>query len=481
MALFTDLPDEIVEHILLLTNLQSVLRCQQLSKHLHDLIRDSLPLRYKIELAVDGLEDDSLGLGGMPTAGRLEALLKRRHARASGAFSTIKTFSKELNAVWAFSGGHIAMESHDSQGSKCTNVMQIPSTARGVPEKSWSIPIPSFRLLRYLAIDPEQDLLTVGEFPDETQQLSYLRVHSIQLSTGYPHPGSQHARELCWDIFDDTGQTFQTFDYCFLTSRLIVIVHEIQHVRFALSVVDLPALRTKTTSSTTDFDYICRFLFPDPSEYEVREGYACHLQLHCEPPRCDLSGTARIPYRSGLERILVFSIHFTSGGSDPLDTFTLIPMSIIMRFIDGASSLKTTFSWEDWGPNNTHTHAPRAAVPFFPHPSGTSVVLDQTYPNYSAALGVGDTLIRMALYDFGQVGARKTSLDISQGIITPNVRYAPAIERHGSDYRFQEDAVMTTLPARITALELDLGYFDSDLHHIHLGEDCVLLHFEVRI
>ena len=114
-------------------------------------------LQYKIQLAIDGIEDGTPG--GMTTVQRLDAIRRRREAWRSLQFDFKRFITVEGDRAHAFSGSHFAWV--DLNGH--IRVLQVPSTIKGIPEKSWAVKAEGldFEQSVDMTIDADQDLLVV--------------------------------------------------------------------------------------------------------------------------------------------------------------------------------------------------------------------------------------------------------------------------------------------------------------------------------
>ena len=131
----------------------------QTSKHLNSFIETSIRLRYKVELALDGLED---GPSHMATTERLRAIYKRREAlRSMRSFDYNRCFVLSPETIETFTGTHFA--SMDLQGN--VEVLRVPSTLCGIREdfRRWKVPRAHSdgQSIRTMKIDPRQDLFVL--------------------------------------------------------------------------------------------------------------------------------------------------------------------------------------------------------------------------------------------------------------------------------------------------------------------------------
>lgn len=131
----------------------------QVSRQLNNLIRQSTRLQYKIELAVDSLEDGPPG--GKNTSERLQSLLEHREAWRSLQF-TAKQVVNAYNGCRLFTGRHLVW----TDVSRKMNVTQVPSAIRGIPDKTWTIKLNKVNINSVedgVAMDPDQNLLVLVE------------------------------------------------------------------------------------------------------------------------------------------------------------------------------------------------------------------------------------------------------------------------------------------------------------------------------
>ena len=139
--------------------LPSCRRCSckpQTSQRFRKLLRDSLSLQYKIELALDGLEDGEPG--GLPIIKRIQALRHRRQCWRTFDFSFQRVITVPERRQYTYAGTHFAW--FNAEG--VLQVLQIPSQVKGVPEKLFTVPVDvdATRVVDMLA-DPGSDLLVL--------------------------------------------------------------------------------------------------------------------------------------------------------------------------------------------------------------------------------------------------------------------------------------------------------------------------------
>lgn len=119
-----------------------------------------MSLRYKLELAIDGLREGTSC--GMDTATRLQVVLQRREARKTLKF-TGKHFVSTLTGDLLVAGnvfGSLDM------ASETLHVQQVPSLLKEIPEKFWTVKLPSGHENysdNKVAIEPSQDLLVLSQ------------------------------------------------------------------------------------------------------------------------------------------------------------------------------------------------------------------------------------------------------------------------------------------------------------------------------
>ncbi|KAH8080705.1 hypothetical protein BXZ70DRAFT_1068404 [Cristinia sonorae] len=191
MPQFADLPDELVERIMLLTNIRTLGRVAQVSKGFKTLMDQSLAIRYKMELDSDRMVDGPPS--GLDTSTRLTRLQERRAAWKTFQ-PTKRIIVPHVNHwMYAFCDTHIIWRDEDAD---MVRVFQIPSSFRGMEQRSWSVSVPfedspDEDVFEMLEADPGQDLLALVKVignPDNSTAEVILR----RLSNGENHPESHN-------------------------------------------------------------------------------------------------------------------------------------------------------------------------------------------------------------------------------------------------------------------------------------------------
>ncbi|KAI0058200.1 hypothetical protein BV25DRAFT_1305561 [Artomyces pyxidatus] len=185
------LPTEVVLMVLEDLNLGDLLNLRLTCRELNNVIKDSVILQYKIELAASGMVD--CPGGQLSTVSRLEML--QRHQRAWRDFSVLEPvlippprgLGENERAMVIFSEGILAYLYVESGGPNSTICFtQLPSKLRRVDYRRWYLHYDRrLRLLfEDLSIDASQDLLLFVT-ASEDRNIPVVHVHS--LSTGHPH------------------------------------------------------------------------------------------------------------------------------------------------------------------------------------------------------------------------------------------------------------------------------------------------------
>ncbi|PCH34839.1 hypothetical protein WOLCODRAFT_145533 [Wolfiporia cocos MD-104 SS10] len=202
------LPTEVLLEILEYLDLLDLLHTKAVCVRLRNVIKGSLELQYKIELAADGLVD------GLPsrltTAERYRLLLDRRRR-----WRTLDWIEKAYVPIpgpcqaYELVAGVFAKSMNDrmSQGSRHLNATWLPSRrgdVRQIIHEDLGVATRDF------AIDPSQDLIALVDAGDGTtddDQWRDLRVHLRTLSKNAKHPRAA-SKQLTAPIMLPMGPSF---------------------------------------------------------------------------------------------------------------------------------------------------------------------------------------------------------------------------------------------------------------------------------
>ncbi|KAH8101760.1 hypothetical protein BXZ70DRAFT_1007009 [Cristinia sonorae] len=191
MGAILDLPNEILEKILLQTDLTTISQCRyisKVSKAFNEVISGSISILYKLELAVDGFQDGNID--GMNVAERLEALRSRRSAWAAMQPAFKRKITMGRHALVDITRGHFAWLDDE----KALHVLQIPSVFRGIPEKEWVVQGAVGGILANArsraSMDPDEDILLIAE---HRRDLNRWVLSIRSLTTGEHRPEAEEA------------------------------------------------------------------------------------------------------------------------------------------------------------------------------------------------------------------------------------------------------------------------------------------------
>ena len=134
---------------------------RKVCRYLHDLIRDTLGLKYRLELSVSR-SDDGFSGSDLSLAERYRLLLDRQEAwRELRWQSELEIPMVSTNHQWDLTDGILA----ENTDEYALVINQVPSRFRGIEAKHWEYKT-EFPM-RDFASDVRQDLLVVIEQPDE--------------------------------------------------------------------------------------------------------------------------------------------------------------------------------------------------------------------------------------------------------------------------------------------------------------------------
>ncbi|KIY51629.1 hypothetical protein FISHEDRAFT_56542 [Fistulina hepatica ATCC 64428] len=191
VAAFSAIPSELHVSILLLADVQSILRCRQVCRTLRGLVDTTAALQYRIELYGAGMVDCNCPMDSSSKLRSLEAYQKAWETldwtwTQSTVFSGLDDARHDL--VWDLSGGVLGVTSTLTRVFK---FQQLPSQRRGIEERVWSFE--THFLTDVFSMDPSQDLFvavsrdTIAHRRADTR-CSICTLHVLRLSDGSPHP-----------------------------------------------------------------------------------------------------------------------------------------------------------------------------------------------------------------------------------------------------------------------------------------------------
>ncbi|KAH8102076.1 hypothetical protein BXZ70DRAFT_1016170, partial [Cristinia sonorae] len=391
-----ELPEELITNILNVLGITSLIRCRQLNKLFKDTIDNNLALQYKLELAINGMEDGPPS--PVTTAERLHILRQHRTAWDSMSHTSVQNIPSIRGYPWDFYGGVLAR----GTSTRGISFIQLPSLLKGIPQRTWEflelgVEIQDFH------IDPAQDLLVIiGGTRSRcvillacdvvSQIILILRssVHIRSLSSGGPHPSAQKSGVLRYKhslqghrfilniiakylgvlfVNEDMSRKLVVWDwkrdvvvmefysdvqcsFAFLSERYILVAQG--HSR-GIIITIYAFVPTPASTGSTSPQLICQFHYPPIiSSYEVVDILVTGLPSPGWTPPKHLS----VPFHLGRNhRLISLSITFREGGNAihtiPLSTF----LHHIHRYEFGAAPSGCKISWDDWAPTNTRIHS----------------------------------------------------------------------------------------------------------------------------
>ncbi|KAH8107652.1 hypothetical protein BXZ70DRAFT_2976 [Cristinia sonorae] len=497
MVHLTDIAYELLERVFLLTDIQSLGRLQQVSKLCLEVIQSSVRIRYKLELALEGLEDGPPG--GLSPAERLEALLGRKGPWRATRSSRIDPLSKKVHA-WTYGANFLSWIDTDG----IIFFVELPSDVKKISAKSWAVQGLPFHLAckESLKIDPFQNLFVVASIlPDPQWQLS---VQIRQMTTGDFHPEcgrlfSLALVETCQEEpvihiggdylaiqyhAEPTLQRFtmvmvvmnwktgafllyligQSLACAFLTEDHILIGHDEPNCH-TLSVFDLRTCHGKgyyeQVAELKD-QAICQLLYPEKDQ-NCGE-YRVDMESGTPPPRSDHTNVTHLPFRTGWDRlILVRSFEPVEVvGEDAGHCASWVSTAAVMqcvRKVEHGEKDSKTFEWEEWGPEGSlmmclgHRTSAYGCSTAFLYPFETDRRIDT-----------------MIVYSFQQRALRKALQSQSESEVYTHPKIL------GSNMFFASAEIETRLKGRMDVWNItkDLVGFDAKQVQFVLNEDTLV-------
>ncbi|KAI0041251.1 hypothetical protein FA95DRAFT_1611156 [Auriscalpium vulgare] len=184
---FMNLPDELLHTILLELDYRSILSCQRTCRKIKNVVDNSINLQYKIELGASAMCEGP-GARHLSAVSKLERLREYKDTRAGPIRLEELPFVPALvsgSATWNIHTSVTTLvSSNDEDDGLSVYVQQMPSAARGIEERHWSVTLGA--AYRVAAVDASQDLLVVQESEDGDDSSPALSM--LALSTGGTHP-----------------------------------------------------------------------------------------------------------------------------------------------------------------------------------------------------------------------------------------------------------------------------------------------------
>ncbi|KAH8107703.1 hypothetical protein BXZ70DRAFT_6237 [Cristinia sonorae] len=494
MASFQGLPNELLESILLEADIQSIARCRQVSKTLGEIITNSKPIQYKIELAIDGFED---GPADFPwgTSERLDALRSRRLAWAKMQPMALRVINARTPKWQMASRNHITWIDDAAK----FHVLQIPSVFRGIPEREWVIEPGVVNMVAAddAAVDPDEDLLVVLEKRGIRNWVLSLR----SLSTGEYHPEAERSEIPVNDMYGSrtNGNGVRVFrDYmgihfqCETTGKL-----EIYNWRTGKLILNL-AMKPPFGYVFLSEEYLLIphtdaeggilsvFQIDDFGRAEERHIADLIPEIQLRLPKGKNPGSfglelpqprqwhkVKVPFHSGPDYLVAITAYYHAAALEA--TTVIIPVSTIRHLIAGERRLsQKPLEWFQWGTSGSrliHTDP----VLIYPQVNGMTAIIQQSHL---------DTKVTH-LYNFGTLGYWKHLRDAAALRAPPEVQAHGVSWYHGSA-NFDDSPIMTLLLARRVRIDhwfhqcRPVDREDSRwVKDVLLGDDCIIVEFEV--
>ncbi|KAG8961337.1 hypothetical protein FRC03_005511 [Tulasnella sp. 419] len=196
-----DCPPELIEKILSHLNIGGILLASQLCRYIHTIVKDSVTLRYIIELEVTGLKEttspDNAPLTSLNTVERLEHLRTREDRWMTANWwrtdqisllpscPLYELYGGVFLQMWDYRVAFV--EKHTS-----INVFTLPSSLRGIRSviKNHSCELGAKDLLE-LAIDPAQNLfVTIGTCGNDPKTNDIILGAFLRTMDDKPHPAA---------------------------------------------------------------------------------------------------------------------------------------------------------------------------------------------------------------------------------------------------------------------------------------------------
>ncbi|THH31534.1 hypothetical protein EUX98_g2634 [Antrodiella citrinella] len=260
MNQLTLLPPELISLILDNLPYTDLLRCERVSKQLRKIIRESGSFQYKIELAVNGLDDVPSNL--LTTAAKRDIL--HQHTRATQIWPeelvTKQTIPLLEGPLWELCGGVLAQ----SDGRRDLDFWQLPSNIRAIPAREWGVDV-DFDIADF-TLDPSQSLLVAVEV-----QEPICIVHLLSSNTGQAHKEAA-VKRLSFPLpaYDIPGRSYHLRicgDYVGIIIRVFDQITDEPYTVFGVA-----NWKTGESKLLTSFWGILSFAFLDPRHIIVLRG-----------------------------------------------------------------------------------------------------------------------------------------------------------------------------------------------------------------
>ncbi|KAH8077412.1 hypothetical protein BXZ70DRAFT_703667 [Cristinia sonorae] len=496
-----DIPNELLESIFLVSDLQSISRSQQVCKRFNEIVLQSIPLQYKIELAIDGFEDGPPG--GLSVAERLHALRQRRAAWWTMQPTEREVLTRQDGRDFIGYAGHCIVTKNE--GSLIFN--QVASAFRGIPGRSWAIEGFDAGDIPALTIHVNDDLVVVL---DRGEGQPYVRL--LSMSTGLSHPGAAEPRiplsavpgfEGNEEAMGTGGGSLNVSDthlgvqlhmhglsiYNWKTAKLLLnitadvdlsrtvmrdryllLVHsEMDTAISYLTIVDLHGPYGGETVQLSDLKMVCQLELP-----KVTKGVPSCASIRRCHPKVIPSG-ARVPFHVSTDQIVKIELLYGVR-----EAVILIPESTILRCISdvgrGGDSRIPFHQWEQKGCRVVDTSDMR----FLPDVDGLTAIIVR--PHDAVDTRMVHTPIQVDLFNFSPIGVRKLLCDLEAGVATPGVMHSDTSVYVCRGLGVIPEIYETTLPARRVEIPPQLllhPTLDIDPVDVHLATDFMVLVYMV--
>ncbi|TCD63075.1 hypothetical protein EIP91_006031 [Steccherinum ochraceum] len=512
MAFLGDLPNELLEAILVSTDVCTLGRCAQVCKRLNALILKSQPLQYLIELATYNLKDGPSSNVG--PAKRLRSLRQRRLARNALKEAPREVIQVPEAGTWRhFCGSHLMYTVNST-----ISIMQIPSESRGIAKKWWTVDLFDINpdSTRAFAMDPDQDLLVIiierdGHWHMFFRSFCSTRVHpdAQESSIRFPEAmvndrnpdvgnpiwiradyvvvhyiGTVGQEERCESVRIinwRTGEFLLTVvepNACactFVNDRYVVFAHEDMNTEdpFMLSVVDLSQLphgfpeNALLPKRIPALQAVCRLRLPKKKKIGFWTCIASQIDAEFRTPH---SPHPSMLYSTTDEHLILFTIFF--GVPTDEGAKLLVPSSTIENCVrqveDGHVYL---FTWEEWGPHGCYLTR-SGGSDYNCYVNGTTALL-----LFRKANAPGNKrFVDCDLLEFARLGARR---QLAGHIPKSELGTTKVVKKcaYGRSSVFDSHSIETYLPVRVTKMKVPTIRSPRDMNGVFLGDDCVTVSY----
>ncbi|TCD66230.1 hypothetical protein EIP91_001633 [Steccherinum ochraceum] len=525
------IPDDLVELILLGADLQSIMRCRQVNKRFNRLIEQSMRLQYKIELALDNLED------GFPSnisvSERLQLLEGRRNAWKGMKFRKKLFLDRRLDQEDTRStqicdtGYDARIDPEDPPGVISISLMQ-----GGTATKSWKVPTAGVVVgqLENFLLYSENGLLVLLDLHDDA-----VTIHFCCWITGAPHirafqpcfhigdegpplPEDPSLRlsvgaYICeeyvvvdWDASNDckhififnwyTGEVVTDFsstlpsDYMLLSEQYLLVVYDTPQEPLQLSVIGLSVAQKGCTREATvqDLRTVCRLQLPEKSGRLFSTG----LQLTSHSTALWGRTAETRPWAAFVSLSDMIALMVENEDSEVMEgdfeyeDFTLFILpSVIHDCIEVArANGPRSFSWHEWGPKNTRLvrTSTRLHMGFFASRGMRAVGHMHPLDPVTGTLTDSGNSMLLQLYDFAPLAVRKHQTNLKLGRAERGVEVSAQSEYDPSAvFKAQDLTSMLPFLVRHVAWRLDNGRDITEFRDLRLSDDGIEVDYENRV